>query len=200
MKLILVRHGESRGNASGDYSIELSDSLSPAGTEQAETLAGRLAGYPIDHVIVSPLTRALQTAAPYLRTSGKKGEVWPELSEACWQEPAFETADSFSVEPAEIPDDLKELYFFRDGNEVLPIDETYAKGIYRVGCAVSLLETYKEKPVTVLAVAHGHLIREVLIQLIKPEHFTRFPHDNCGMTFLEYDECWIVRYINRISG
>ncbi len=56
--LYLVRHGEHEGAEHG-----LADgALSPRGRRQAQALADRLGGLPIDHVWHSPLRRATETA------------------------------------------------------------------------------------------------------------------------------------------
>jgi len=65
MRLFLVaRHGQSLFNVdsvvNGDP--ELDRGLSEQGIEEAERLAGQLAGLPLDLVAVSPFPRALQTA------------------------------------------------------------------------------------------------------------------------------------------
>jgi broad specificity phosphatase PhoE len=61
---LLCRHGQSLFNVdkvvNGDP--ELDRGLSEQGIEEAERLAGQLAGLPLDLVAVSPFPRALQTA------------------------------------------------------------------------------------------------------------------------------------------
>ncbi|MBC3841557.1 MSMEG_4193 family putative phosphomutase [Streptacidiphilus sp. 4-A2] len=65
--LLLVRHGRSTANTAGVLAgwtpgVE----LDPHGREQAEGLAGRLAGIPVARVVSSPLDRCRQTLAPLL--------------------------------------------------------------------------------------------------------------------------------------
>src|SRR6059058_4838284 len=61
---LLARHGQSLFNVdkavNGDPTLDRG--LSEQGIEEAEQLAGQLAGLPIDLVAVSPFPRALQTA------------------------------------------------------------------------------------------------------------------------------------------
>ena len=85
MNVTILRHGQTVGNATGDYSTQANDVLSAVGVEQAERLAAGLAGYQFDAIYCSPLERALKTIAPYLRENGRSAEVWPELAEVCWQ-------------------------------------------------------------------------------------------------------------------
>jgi len=72
MKLYVVRHAESVGNALDvidDNSLKSPDTnhLSEKGKEQAKVLAGLLDAYTFDAVIVSPLKRTRETLEPYLR-------------------------------------------------------------------------------------------------------------------------------------
>src|SRR5215467_5290415 len=65
MRLFLaVRHGQSLFNVdkvvNGDPTLDRG--LSEQGIEEAERLAGQLAGLPLDLVVVSPFPRAVQTA------------------------------------------------------------------------------------------------------------------------------------------
>ena len=56
-------------------------SLNPAGRQQAETLASRLAGLPIVAVYSSPLERALQTAQPIAERRGLSVQQLEGLNE-----------------------------------------------------------------------------------------------------------------------
>jgi broad specificity phosphatase PhoE len=60
--LYLVRHGESEGNAN-DLHQFAHVGLSARGREEARALAARLVEVPIDTIVSSTLTRAMQTAA-----------------------------------------------------------------------------------------------------------------------------------------
>ena len=61
MKLIIVRHGETVGNATEIIEGHLPGKLSQKGIEQAKKLASRLKDEPIDHIFCSDLTRAIET-------------------------------------------------------------------------------------------------------------------------------------------
>ena len=115
MKLLLIRHAESNGNAAGgDYSVDNADALSPRGLAQADTLATCLESWTIDKVIVSPQQRALQTIAPYLAKTDRTGEVWPEMAEACWQEEREPPAESWDSQPTCLPHDIPRHFTWRD--------------------------------------------------------------------------------------
>jgi len=62
MRLLLIRHAESEGNAEGRFQGRQDYPLSPRGVEQALRLALRLRDRPLDHIYASPLIRANRTA------------------------------------------------------------------------------------------------------------------------------------------
>ncbi|WP_122465426.1 SixA phosphatase family protein [Brevundimonas lutea] len=61
--VVIVRHAE-KADASSD------PDLSEAGRARAEALAGVVAGLGVDHVLISPLKRTGQTAAPATEAAG----------------------------------------------------------------------------------------------------------------------------------
>ena len=83
--MYLLRHGQSLFNlhfteTRRDPGIE-DPELTPLGHTQAEAAAEILADTPITRIIVSPYTRALQTAEPVLRRHGVPAEVMHEVRE-----------------------------------------------------------------------------------------------------------------------
>jgi probable phosphoglycerate mutase len=84
-ELLLVRHGESeavvpdrpfpRVDGHGD------PELAPEGRVQAEQIADRLAGHPIDAIYVTTLRRTVQTAAPLAARLGLEPAVERDLRE-----------------------------------------------------------------------------------------------------------------------
>ena len=62
VELLFIRHGEPAWSRNG---LSVDDpSLTARGQQQAEYLADRLQDLAVDHLLVSPLTRAQETAAP----------------------------------------------------------------------------------------------------------------------------------------
>jgi len=83
--MYLLRHGQSYFNlhfseTHVDPGIE-DPELTPLGMEQARAAAARLAGTPLTRIIVSPYTRALQTAQPFLTTHRVPVSVMQEVRE-----------------------------------------------------------------------------------------------------------------------
>lgn len=83
LDVYLVRHAESMGNVTGDYSEENQRTFSPKGLEQVAGIAEKLKTYHFDHILVSPTHRTRQTILPYLKAHGLTAEIWPEVEECC---------------------------------------------------------------------------------------------------------------------
>lgn len=83
--MILLRHGQSEFNLAFTKSRRdpgiVDAPLTPLGHQQAEHAAEALAGKGLRRIIVSPYTRALQTAAPIARRSGASVHVTPLVRE-----------------------------------------------------------------------------------------------------------------------
>jgi len=86
MELTYIRHGQpewDRGGLAVDDPI-----LTPLGEEQARRLGEAFVGRPVDRLLVSPLVRAGQTAAPIAEALQIEPEVldWlPEIAAPVWQ-------------------------------------------------------------------------------------------------------------------
>jgi broad specificity phosphatase PhoE len=200
MKLLIVRHAESQGNATGNYSSLTSDSLSPKGEEQARALAERLAQLRIDRIVVSPRLRTLQTIAPYLESANRQGEIWPETAEACWHEQREEASSSWRSQPSPLPDELAPHFIYRDNNPVKPAHpECFGEGLLRVHETVQLLRALGDQDITLLMVTHGHFIRELLNLILDTPELTAFTHDNTGMTSLTLGDSWRLDSLNQLA-
>jgi broad specificity phosphatase PhoE len=82
MRLLLVRHAESVGNAAGIIQGRADHPLSARGERQAALLAERLAsGPPFDALYASPLARADGTARAIAQLSGHAIQPLPEAME-----------------------------------------------------------------------------------------------------------------------
>ncbi len=79
MHIVLIRHGQPQWVRDGLSVVD--PPLTDLGRQQAEQVGEALAGEHFDHVIVSPLRRARETAAPLLRRLGRDEVVEPFLEE-----------------------------------------------------------------------------------------------------------------------
>ncbi len=71
MEIVLIRHGEPEWVRDGLNVVD--PPLTGRGLAQAERLAEALADESFDEILVSPLVRARQTAAPLLAALGSPG-------------------------------------------------------------------------------------------------------------------------------
>ena len=83
--MFLLRHGQSYFNlhfnlTRVDPGIE-DPELTPLGMQQAAAAAEKLANAPLTRIIVSPYTRALQTAQPFLESHHAPVDIMSEVRE-----------------------------------------------------------------------------------------------------------------------
>lgn len=101
-EIVFVRHGEPEWVRDG-YNVD-DPPLTELGHRQAELLAARLAAESFDEILVSPLQRARQTAAPLLARLGTAEVLAPWLEEIrnpVWHgTPAERAAEAFRNERA----------------------------------------------------------------------------------------------------
>ena len=83
-KVLLVRHGRTDWNASHRFQGCSNIPLNETGLMQAEKLAARLAGWPVEAVYSSPLDRALETARAVSRHHSLDPIVLDDLVEVCF--------------------------------------------------------------------------------------------------------------------
>ena len=200
MKVFLIRHAESHGNATGEYSTKEADSLSSKGRKQAVVLAENLDLSVFDGVLVSPLLRTMETIGPSLREQKLRGEIWPEIAEACWHDDREEATDEWNSRLGEVPPKFESVLSYRDNQKIRPDHpESFGMGLRRVYSALEILNTrFGEEKGRVLMVTHGHFIREFLNLVLKPVEFKEFHQDNCSLTSLSYqDGLWTMDYSNR---
>jgi probable phosphoglycerate mutase len=81
MELLLIRHAEPVRIGPGEGNGPADPHLTELGREQARRLAAWLEPEAIDHVVVSPLLRARETAAPLLEHLGRSPEIDDVLTE-----------------------------------------------------------------------------------------------------------------------
>lgn len=198
LDIYLVRHAETLGNVTGDYSEENQRIFSPKGLQQIASLSEKLNAYHFDRILVSPTYRTRQTILPYLHAQGSVAEIWPELEECCCDSRG-------SVSPAAavplgepITMDEAERAYFRvrpDGQYHLR-PSTEAEGMAQLAnLRKRLLEHFGGTTQSVLLVTHsctGSRIMELLLG-IKPAG--RFSPDNAALSLLRESPPGIFRLI-----
>jgi broad specificity phosphatase PhoE len=83
LDVYLIRHAETMGNVTLDYSETNQCTFSPKGLAQVAGIAEKLNGFSFDDVLVSPTWRTRQTILPYLKAHNMTAEICPEIEECC---------------------------------------------------------------------------------------------------------------------
>ncbi|MCA1631625.1 MAG: histidine phosphatase family protein, partial [Acidobacteria bacterium] len=94
-RILLVRHGQSRGNAERRFGGHSATPLSPKGRAQAEATARALAGERVTSIYSSDLLRAVETAEPLARALNleiNRAEAFRERSVGRMEGLTFEEA------------------------------------------------------------------------------------------------------------
>jgi len=125
--VLLIRHGQSRGNAEGRFGGHTDTPLSARGRRQAEALAKALVGEKFSAIYSSDLKRAVQTAEPLARVTRAKlitSDAFRERSVGVMEGLTFEEA------AAQYPEQYAAL-LHRDFEHVLLGGESYRQTLDR---------------------------------------------------------------------
>ena len=147
-RLVLVRHGETAWSRDRRHTGRTDIPLTPLGEIQAAGLAPRLAGWHFARVLVSPLSRAVQTA----ELAGlEEPEITPDLLE--WDYGDYEGRTTTAIRADHPGWDL-----FADG---VPGGETMHQVANRVDRVVA---DVRSGTGDVVCVAHAHLLRVLAVR------------------------------------
>jgi broad specificity phosphatase PhoE len=140
----LVRHGETAWSITGQHTGRTDLALTSRGEEQARALGLRLKDLKFDHVLSSPLQRALRTC----ELAGNIGRAMLDRDLLEWDYGQYEGRTL-----AEIHRELPEWELFRDG---CPGGESVAQITERIDGVVSRLRALEGN---VLIFSSGHVLR-----------------------------------------
>lgn len=156
LHLILVRHGETEWNHQRRYQGQSDIPLSELGKRQAELVAQRLDGHPIEAIYASDLKRAWETASIISEKCGLEISPEPRLREL-----KFGILEGLTFEEAEEKYPEMISAWLEDFNHTPQGAETIDQFHARI---VSLLEHLKRnhEGQVVLLVGHGGSLSEVL--------------------------------------
>jgi broad specificity phosphatase PhoE len=129
-KLLVIRHGHARGNAEHRFIGQTDVPLDDLGHLQARALAGRLQSTPIDRIVSSDLSRAIDTITPLAQALDLPIERDPRLRE-------ISNGEWSGLLPEEISTGWPDLWAaYRAGEDVLrPGGEQWASVRDRVVAA-----------------------------------------------------------------
>lgn len=172
MKLHLIRHAETNANSKGKLSCSDDEPLNENGFKQAELLKEYLSTIDFTELWCSPLLRARQTIQPFAK--GRDIIIEPLLREGQLNLSAEE-------------DVIIENRFERE--ESIPMFRGRCKDF------IDKVQASDEDQV-IVAITHGHFIREFLNLSLGVQNYTRFPVGNVSDTLIEFGEHPIVHYVN----
>lgn len=196
-RLLLVRHGETKGNSAERYWGRTDVELSDSGIRQGEQLRDRLAVEKIDTVYSSDLCRALKTAD--IITSRHQLAVVPcrEL-----QEIDFGKVEGLAYEEIKYKyPELVKSWLKWDLNFRFPDGESIGDLSNRVASFIHRLRGHAQED-TILVVSHSGVLRMLICYTLGIElrHWRQIRLDLASLSILEtYPEVDIINLLNDIS-
>jgi broad specificity phosphatase PhoE len=183
--ILLVRHGECRGNVEGLFRGRVDFPLNETGLRQAEEVAGTLASYRPEAVFSSPLLRASQTAEAIAKASSAPLLVDEGFNNIClgiWEgRPKTEIADQFP-----------EMWrTWLENPEALSVEGAESLNDVLVRSKASLdriVAEYRGK--TVVAVTHRTVVKPLLAGClgIPSPYFWKTHMDTAAYSVLHFDD------------
>jgi broad specificity phosphatase PhoE len=156
LHILLLRHGQTDANAAGRLQGHQLTPLNRLGIQQANLLAGRLAGFSpaLELVISSDLPRATETAAPIATACGL-----PVKTDAAWRERSFGLLEGKPV------GDKKKLWDIATGELDIPGAEPASEMCERVRLALLAVPQNYPNHRAIAVVTHGGPLRTILKML-----------------------------------
>lgn len=190
-----MRHGQTTCNQDGIIQGPRIDSeLSERGHLQAQRLAEAFVHTAMDHVYVSPMLRARQTAAP-IGASGAPIEVVPEMYELDFGDLCGRSVD----EARPVLEQLDDAWSMGFTDRALPGGESPTIAMHRIrAMAARLAQTSGH----IGLIAHGRINRILLTTMlgVPLTQMARFPQDNAAITHIETGPNGaVLRRLNDVS-
>ena len=184
MKLIAIRHGETRWNLEGRRMGQLDSPLTERGVQQGEALARRLARASFETIYTSDLGRAVQTAELIARATGRPIIVEPGLRE---RHMGIFQGLTDSEAAARFPTEVAEARRVGPTYEV-PGGESIQ---HRVERAVRVLTGLAERhpDATLVAVTHNAFLTGFFehVLALPPGNEWRYAQRNCAYNAFRHD-------------
>ena len=196
-KLLLVRHGNTKGNSAerfwGQTDVELSD----AGTKQVERLRDRLADEKIDVIYTSSLRRASLTAKIIASRHQLDVIICPELLEI-----NFGKVEGLTFkEISQLYPELVKAWPTRDLTFRYPEGESLGDINNRVIKFLDRLKKHTPEE-TILIVAHSGILRLLICHLLRlePLHSRKLRTELASLSIVEtYPQGAILNLLNDVS-
>ena len=195
-RVLLVRHGQSLGNAERRFGGHTATPLSDLGRAQADATARALASENINAIYSSDLLRAVQTAEPLARATGlnvEKTDAFRERSVGLMEGLTFEEAAA--AHPEEYAALLR-----RDFDRVLAGGESYRQLLDRAGGRLDrAIEANRGGALAVfshtgaICILVLHLLGALDAPDLKPVWISS---SNCGVTRFSIQHGGLTRLLN----
>jgi broad specificity phosphatase PhoE len=193
--VVIIRHGQSQGNAEGRFGGHTDTPLSPRGRRQAEATARALAPEKFDAIYSSDLPRAIETATPLARLTGaplENTEALRERSVGVMEGLTFEEA-------AEQHPEQYQALLRRDFEHVLLGGESYRQTLDRASRKLDeVIEQHKGGRIALFAhtgticILILHLMGALDAPELKPVWIATA---NCGIARFELRDDGFVRVL-----
>ena len=176
MRLILVRHGESIGNAAGVLQGRLDYGLSERGLAQAKLTAERLQAEPLVRIVSSPLKRAAETARFVSSAVSVPVQFDDDLAE-------YDIGEGAGLTPAELRERFPELLQPRPHGERFAFPGEEGRDHFHQRLAGALAR-YQQLDGLTVAVAHGGVVSAICHLVVGLDLHRRgiFQVGNCSLT------------------
>lgn len=194
-RVLLIRHGQSQGNAEGRFGGHTATPLSPLGHRQAEATAQVLSTETFDAIYTSDLPRAVETARPLARLTNlevMKTEAFRERSVGVMEGLTFEEA-------AERHPDQYAALLRRDFEHVILGGESYRQMLDRASRQLDqAIEHYRDGRIAIfthtgtICILTLHLMGALDAPELRPVWITTA---NCGITRFELRADGFVRLL-----
>ncbi len=193
--VLLIRHGQSQGNAEGRFGGHTDTPLSPRGRAEARRTAQALASEPFSAIICSDLARAIETASPLAKLVGlelQTAEAFRERSVGVMEGLTFEEA------AAQHPEQYAAL-LRRDFEHVLLGGESYRQTLDRAARKLDeLIQEYKGGRIAIythtgtICILALHIMGALDAPELKPVWIAS---RNCGISRFELRDDGFVRVL-----
>ncbi len=193
--VLLIRHGQSQGNAEGRFGGHTDTPLSPKGRGEARRTADTLASESFSAIICSDLARAIETASPLAKVAGlelQTAEAFRERSVGVMEGLTFEEA------AAQHPEQYAAL-LRRDFEHVLLGGESYRQTLDRASKKLDeLVEQYKGGRIAIythtgtICILALHIMGALDAPELKPVWIAS---RNCGISRFELRDDGFVRVL-----
>lgn len=159
LDIYIIRHAETMGNVTLDYSEINQNTFSPKGLQQVAGVPAKLEGLKFDEILVSPAWRTQKTILPYLVKNDRKAEICPEIEELDCSITGKEVAslDIPAGPRVDLIEDGEGRYFFRDASaetHFAPRSREESLGVLQRAKNL-ILDRFGGKDVSVLLVTHS---------------------------------------------